>query len=172
MCNFTFFHNVFYAIWILKSFNSHVSVVFCSFFEFRMVSKWCIGEWVKVLLIIVLQTLTCSELLIANSRVSTLTSDGITLHFFNSSITQSILVWRWRSDNLLTKTSIFFSITKKYRNVGGLILIMTNKHLINRVKRVDKTFLYHWFTKYFILNYVVTLFKASIAAKITQELIF
>ena len=35
MSNFTFFHNVFYAICTLKSFNSHISVVVCSFFEFR-----------------------------------------------------------------------------------------------------------------------------------------
>ena len=47
MSNFTFFHNVFYATCILKSFNSHISVVICSFFEFGTVSKWCIGEWVK-----------------------------------------------------------------------------------------------------------------------------
>ena len=47
MSNFTFFHNVFYAICILKSFNSHISVVVCSFFEFRTVSKWCIREWVN-----------------------------------------------------------------------------------------------------------------------------
>ena len=47
MSNFTFFHNVFYATCILKSFNSHNSVVFCSFFEFGMISKWCIKEWVK-----------------------------------------------------------------------------------------------------------------------------
>ena len=44
MSNFTFCHNVFYAISILKSFNSHISVVVCSFFEFGMVSKCCIGE--------------------------------------------------------------------------------------------------------------------------------
>ena len=31
MSNFTFFHNVFLAICILKSFNSHMSVVICSF---------------------------------------------------------------------------------------------------------------------------------------------
>ena len=48
MSNFTFFHNVFYAILILKSFNSHISVVVCSFFEFGTVSKWCIREWVGV----------------------------------------------------------------------------------------------------------------------------
>ena len=30
------------------SFNSHNSVVACSFFEFGTVSKWCIGEWVKI----------------------------------------------------------------------------------------------------------------------------
>ena len=47
MSNFTFFHNVFYAICILKSFYSHISVVVCSFFEFGKVSKWCIREWVK-----------------------------------------------------------------------------------------------------------------------------
>ena len=49
MSNFTFFHNVFYAICILKSFNSHISVVLCSSFEFRTVSKWCNGEWVNSL---------------------------------------------------------------------------------------------------------------------------
>ena len=50
MSYFTFFHNIFYAICILKSFNSHISVVICSFFEFGTVSKWCIREWVKGLL--------------------------------------------------------------------------------------------------------------------------
>ena len=49
MSNFTFSHNVFYAIGILKSCNSHISVVVCSFFEFWMVSKWCIREWVNSL---------------------------------------------------------------------------------------------------------------------------
>ena len=44
MSNFTFLH---YVICILKSFNSHISVVVCSFFEFGKVSKWCIREWVK-----------------------------------------------------------------------------------------------------------------------------
>ena len=47
MSNFTFFHNVFYSICILKSFNSHISVVVCRFFEFGTVSKCCIREWVK-----------------------------------------------------------------------------------------------------------------------------
>ena len=47
MSNFTFFHNFFYAIYILKSFNSHISVVISSFFEFGTVSKWCIRGWVK-----------------------------------------------------------------------------------------------------------------------------
>ena len=50
MSNFTFFHNVFYAICIFKSLNSYISVVVCSFFEFWKVSKWCIREWVKKLL--------------------------------------------------------------------------------------------------------------------------
>ena len=45
--NFTFFHNVFYAIYILQSFNNLISVVFCSFFEFGTVSKWWIRELVK-----------------------------------------------------------------------------------------------------------------------------
>ena len=45
MSNFTFLHNVFYVISILKSFISHISVVVCSFFEFGMVSKWCSREW-------------------------------------------------------------------------------------------------------------------------------
>ena len=48
MSNFTFFHNVFYAICIIKSFNRLISVVVCSFFEFGKVSKWCIREWGKV----------------------------------------------------------------------------------------------------------------------------
>ena len=47
LSNFTFFHNVFYAIGIIKSFNSHISVVVCSFFKFGMVSKWCIRYWIK-----------------------------------------------------------------------------------------------------------------------------
>ena len=47
MSNFTFFHIVFYAICILKSFNSQISVVVCSFFEFGIVSKCCIREWVN-----------------------------------------------------------------------------------------------------------------------------
>ena len=47
MSNFTFAHNVFDAICILKSFNSHISVVVCNFFEIGTVSKWRIREWVK-----------------------------------------------------------------------------------------------------------------------------
>ena len=43
---FRLFHNAFYAICILKSFTSLISVVVCRFFEFRAVSKWCIKEWV------------------------------------------------------------------------------------------------------------------------------
>ena len=46
LSSFTFFHNVFYAICILKSFNSHISVVAHCFF--RTVSKWCLREWVKM----------------------------------------------------------------------------------------------------------------------------
>ena len=37
------------AICILKFFNSHISVVVCSSFQFGMVSKWCIREWVNFL---------------------------------------------------------------------------------------------------------------------------
>ena len=47
MSNFTFFHNVFHAICTLKSFNSHISVVVCSFFEFGAVYKLCIRKWVN-----------------------------------------------------------------------------------------------------------------------------
>ena len=47
MSNFTVFHNVFYVICILKSFNSHISFLVYSFYEFGTVSKWCIREWVK-----------------------------------------------------------------------------------------------------------------------------
>ena len=50
MSNFTFFYNVFYALCILKSLNSHISVVVCNFFEFGTVPKWCIREWVKNML--------------------------------------------------------------------------------------------------------------------------
>ena len=42
MNNFTFFHNVFHENCILKSINSHILVVICSFFEFGTVSTWCI----------------------------------------------------------------------------------------------------------------------------------
>ena len=45
--NFTFYLNVFFAIYILKSFHSYISVVVCSFFEFGAVSKWCVREWVN-----------------------------------------------------------------------------------------------------------------------------
>ena len=47
MSNFTFFQTVFFAICIFKSLNSHISVVVCSFFEFGIVWKWCIREWIK-----------------------------------------------------------------------------------------------------------------------------
>ena len=48
--NFTFFHSVFYAICLRKSFYVHISVVICRF-EFGMVSKWrTFREWIKVLL--------------------------------------------------------------------------------------------------------------------------
>ena len=50
MSNFIFFPNVFYTICILKSFNSHISVVVCSFFEFGTVSEWCIREWINAFL--------------------------------------------------------------------------------------------------------------------------
>ena len=49
MSNFTLFHNILYANCFLKSFNSQISVVVCSFFEFRTVSKWYIREWVSSL---------------------------------------------------------------------------------------------------------------------------
>ena len=49
MSNFTNFHNVFWAICILKSFTSHISVVVCNFFEFGIISKWCNREWVNQL---------------------------------------------------------------------------------------------------------------------------
>ena len=47
MSNFIFFHSVFYAICILKSFNSHISVIVYNFFEFGTISEWCIREWVQ-----------------------------------------------------------------------------------------------------------------------------
>ena len=50
LSNFTIFHNVFYAICILKSFISHISVVICSVFEFEKISECCIGQWVNDLL--------------------------------------------------------------------------------------------------------------------------
>ena len=48
LSNFTFLHNVFYVICNLKSFNSHISVVICSFFEYGAVSKWYIREWINL----------------------------------------------------------------------------------------------------------------------------
>ena len=48
LSNFTFFHNVFYVICFVKSFNSYISVVACRVLEYGMVSKWFIGEWVKI----------------------------------------------------------------------------------------------------------------------------
>ena len=49
MSNFTFFHNDFYAICILKILNSHIPVVVCCFFEFGTVSNWCTRESVNPL---------------------------------------------------------------------------------------------------------------------------
>ena len=43
-----FFHNVFNAIWTLKSCTSHISVVVCSFFEFGIVSKLCMRKLLKL----------------------------------------------------------------------------------------------------------------------------
>ena len=34
--------------WV-KSINTHISVVICIFFEFGIVSKWCIREWVNTI---------------------------------------------------------------------------------------------------------------------------
>ena len=70
MSNFTFFHNVFYVICILKSFNNHISVVVCSFFEFETVSKCCIREWVKM-----------SSAICFNLDQSTILSSGNGLRF-------------------------------------------------------------------------------------------
>ena len=47
LSNFTFFRNVFYALYILKSFNSHYSVVVCNFLELGTMSKWCIRNRVN-----------------------------------------------------------------------------------------------------------------------------
>ena len=47
MSNFTFFCNVFYGICILKSYDSHISIVICSFLEFGTVSKCNIRECVN-----------------------------------------------------------------------------------------------------------------------------
>ena len=44
MSNFTFFHNVFYAICILKFFTSHISASL----NFEWSQKWSIREWVQV----------------------------------------------------------------------------------------------------------------------------
>ena len=54
---------VFYATCILKSFNSHISVFVCSIFEFGMVSKSCIREWLK-------KTLREQEKLLVTSNFS------------------------------------------------------------------------------------------------------
>ena len=47
MSNFTFFQNVFYAICILNSFNSHISVVVCSLFEFGRSQNGVLGNGLK-----------------------------------------------------------------------------------------------------------------------------
>ena len=51
MSNFTFFHNVFYAICILKYFNSHIltAAVF-SFFEFGKSQNDVLGNGLKLVL--------------------------------------------------------------------------------------------------------------------------
>ena len=44
MSNFTLFQKVFYAICILKSFNSHISVVVCSFFNLGRSQNGVLGN--------------------------------------------------------------------------------------------------------------------------------
>ena len=52
---FHIFPQSFCAVCILKPFNSHISVVVCSFFDFGTVSKWCIRNG--------LRSSTCSQML-------------------------------------------------------------------------------------------------------------
>ena len=58
---FHLFPQCFCAICILKSCNSHISVVVYSVFEFWMNSKWCIGEW--LIKSVAERTVTCDSLL-------------------------------------------------------------------------------------------------------------
>ena len=80
MSNFTFFHNVFYAICMLKSFNGHISFVICCFFEFGTVSKWCIRDWVK----------ECPSQPPDSTRNTTI-SENVTLNFFHNVLHQLFL---------------------------------------------------------------------------------
>ena len=70
LSNLTFFQKVFNANCILKPFNSYISVVICSFFEFVMVSKWCIREWIKVILCCELLLQFCCYFFIAPTKQS------------------------------------------------------------------------------------------------------
>ena len=90
MSNFTFSQSDFYAICILKSCNSHISGVACSFFEFGTVSKWCIREWVKIL-----------------SFGKELTLYSIDTHF-NASTRDIFLKTLWEKKKLLVTSNFFF----------------------------------------------------------------
>ena len=95
MSNFTFFHNVFYAVCILRSLNSHISVVVCSFFEFGTVLKWCIRQRVKDKLFIVAQN---DKVCPCNSRIQSWTSKGKNeagqiLFFSNNDLLDCLVKW-------------------------------------------------------------------------------
>ena len=44
-------HNVFYAICLAKTFNSHISVVVCSFFEFVRSQNGVLGNGLNIVVI-------------------------------------------------------------------------------------------------------------------------
>ena len=79
LSNFTFFYNVSYAICILKSFKSHISVAVCSFFEFGTDSK--LGKGSNTLSFLLpfprpVDTFSCSSLVFGKEVKQTIFNNG------------------------------------------------------------------------------------------------
>ena len=71
MSNFTFLHNVFCAICVLKSFNSHISVVVCRFFEFGTTPNGELGNGLKdsVYFVVTFNMLSANALYLDESKL-------------------------------------------------------------------------------------------------------
>ena len=68
MSNFTFFHNVFYAILSFKSFNSHILVVIFSLFNLGRSQNGVLGNWLNKAIYTLCYCSVVIHLLISSNR--------------------------------------------------------------------------------------------------------